>query len=495
MDFSLDIKTLEHYKRLPVPGYINEFSAEAVVPDTQEDIARVLTGVCTPLVHIKDVGGGRVNLSGDVAVTVLYIPESQSGTASLDLKIPFTAGFETGDGALPVTGVTVLGLEVSLLNPRKIQAVAEVRVDADCYVKDSLSWGAGIKETAAELHVRKRTANFKTVSSVMEKTFTVSEELAMPPGKPSPGKILACTARLRIDDAQDVGTRLIIKGAVLSGVSYVPKDGAGLEYAAFETPFSQLMDLPEEKPAGFYVTPMLTQAYADVTENDSGSGINLEVHGAAQTVYLRESELEYIDDAYSTLGELDAEYGSLQSETPLCAAPVHTSQHWTTELSRPASQVVMTGIIPGAAEYSEGTISFPVTADIVYTGDDGNIYGERARLKCECPWEGGDPGRITAVAGEAAATASGISADLRCQVDIYSFACEKSSVNAISSLAQSDEKLYKTPRPSVTVVRCDSDDLWSAAKKYRSDPEKIAACSGIEDGESAYGRVLLIPKC
>ena len=28
-----------------------------------------------------------------------------------------------------------------------------------------------------------------------------------------------------------------------------------------------------------------------------------------------------------------------------------------------------------------------------------------------------------------------------------------------------------------------------------TDPEKIAACSGIEDGESAYGRVLLIPKC
>lgn len=60
---------------------------------------------------------------------------------------------------------------------------------------------------------------------VTEKTFIVSDDLALPAGKPAPERILSVSAELRVTDTQDIGGKLIVKGAVRTCVYYLPQNG------------------------------------------------------------------------------------------------------------------------------------------------------------------------------------------------------------------------------------------------------------------------------
>ena len=125
-----------------------------------------------------------------------------------------------------------------MLNPRKILARCEVRIECTVYAKDELVWFDALSEECESVHIHTAARQIDIASLVSEKTFTVSDELAMPPGKPAPGTILTSCVSLRADDNQVVGEKLIVKGTAISRMFYLPENGENLEYAVFETPFS-----------------------------------------------------------------------------------------------------------------------------------------------------------------------------------------------------------------------------------------------------------------
>ena len=74
MDFSLKQNSLSCYQKLAVLSGAVDCTAESVVPDTQEDILRILGTAGFAAVRTKNAADGVVSVTGVVMASVLYVP-------------------------------------------------------------------------------------------------------------------------------------------------------------------------------------------------------------------------------------------------------------------------------------------------------------------------------------------------------------------------------------------------------------------------------------
>ena len=123
---------------------------------------------------------------------------------------------------------------------------------------------------------------------------------------------------------------------------------------------------------------------------------------------------------------------------------------------------------------------------------DGGTYGETFSLTAEAETDAG----LQAVSAEvisAAVIPAGMGLEIRLQARFIMRRADAAAVSALSSAAVQDEPDSAGRRPSVTVIRADSDDLWLIAKKYRADADEILKCNQLDGSEALCGRILLIP--
>ncbi len=490
MDFSLKQNSLSCYQKLAVLSGAVDCTAESVVPDTQEDILRILGTAGFAAVRTKNAADGVVSVTGEVMASVLYVPESGEGAAALSVNVPFS--FEQrccAEGeVLPVASVRLMALEARLLNPRKVLVRATVCVETVLYASSRLLWyspdegGAG-----ACLRVKTAVASVSVVTAVTEKTFLVSDVLPLPAGKPAPAKILGTASVLRVTDAQSVGGKLIVKGMVRTVAHYLSAEG-GLECVSAETAFSQLVETGGG--TDFTVTPLLTDAFVErLSAVDGSSPLSLEVHGVLQVAVREKREIEYITDAYCVGRPLTAERAMLTAETDPACAVTRAAARGQFELQRPCTGVVSVNVLAGAAAAQDGKASVSLTAELLYLADGGGLYGERFSLTAAADCDGG----AIAVAGaEAVAVPAGMSVELRAQVDFTLTTAGSVQLAVVSALSSPDDVPPRT-RPSVTVIRTGETDLWTLAKAFGADEDEILRCNGLEEREIPQGVILLIP--
>ncbi len=490
MDFSLKQYSADYYKRLPGTASVSEYTADAVVPDTQEDIARIIGVTGCAKVRSKDARAGTAMLTGEVSACVMYVPESGQGVSVLNVAVPFTAEqpFAGGDDALPVSSVRLTSLSAGMLNPRKVLVKAELGSTSDVYVKSVLNW-YGEPEDGRENGLRVRCAQTGVMlpAAVVEKSFVVSDELQLPAGKPAPDKLLAAGAEVRITETQNVGGKLIMKGVVRTEMFYAPSDGGMPEYAAAETQFSQLMETAGGE--AFEITPMLTDAYIELVTSGSGeAAVSLEAHIVAQTVCMTNVDISYISDAYCVRSPLSVQRESICAQSEVSCEALHAAARAQFEFQRPCAAVVGTQAWTGRMT---GSAAAELIISVMYQADDGLLYADAFRMtvETECP----EGCVCTAVAvTDLAAIPAGMSVEVRVQADFTVRRAASMEISAVVA-AQTDDDAPIGRRPSVTVVRAETDDLWLIAKKYRSDADDIAACNGIEGQDITAGMILLIP--
>ena len=94
MDISLERGFLSSFKLIGSAKKVCDVSSDIVVPDTREDILRVIMTNADYSIRSKDVESGRVVVHGELKATVVYVPESGDGLSTLGTNIPFECEFE-----------------------------------------------------------------------------------------------------------------------------------------------------------------------------------------------------------------------------------------------------------------------------------------------------------------------------------------------------------------------------------------------------------------
>ena len=472
-------------------------SAESVVPDTDDDIARIAAVQTWLLLKSKDVSGRGVFVSGEACACVLYIAEGLQKVSFVKLSKPFSIDYELPESEqTPEAQIAlrILASEARIVNPRKLSVSFDIAGELSCYVSETLAAAVTLPPESESLHLRFETEDLTVPGAVTEKTFVLNEQFQFPGGKPRPSRIVSQSAELLIGDCQLVGKKLIVKGSVELTVWYLSEEVPYPLTAAFTAPFSQIVDIGRESMAFCCAQPEITGAYFDLIDTIQGEkALDMELHAVLQVATYTGQNVRSVADAYSNRMRCQLQ---MQQETIETASGLRTLRLNADEkLPIPEDCADVLSMFPGLSRLSreQGKLSAAVNVDIVYRTKEGELSSVRRSIAVAGETEASD--RILQVRlcdGILRPEDGAVDAHLTIELTCLGLETrELSRVGGVTLLE--DEPVERETIPSLTLVRAEGESLWELAKTYRSSEEEIRKAN--PDVEELRGKMLLIPSC
>lgn len=497
MNLNLHEHTIEWYKPIYNKGITKEETVEAIVSDTLPDVEAVVDTQFAALIRGKEAESGRVTVSGILTADIVYVPENGGEFCRHHVEHPFSVQddcVEISQSCRIVSCVTILKAETVILNSRKLQIRAELKVDTACYASEKLPIHDLTAEEAepAALVLKAAEHNISYIRGITEKTFVLEDVYT-----PQIDEVLHTDAVLSCEEIQRVGTKLIVKAAAdltLMGV----RDG-DLVTEKFTVPFSQILETDwESECADADVKMMLTGIYTNSSDElDSKSGVAVEIHGVIQCVCCDTAEIKCVEDLYST--KYETEMKPVETNMIVCGPKRQISGSFreNIEIHDPVERVITVSASAGEAVRDENTI-LPVYVHLCYLSTDGTVHSLQKRFAFQV----NDPacleaGRaLSCVVKDAVGAISANGVEVRAGVQIC---CREMCERQISSVSQVswDETVCidVSEQPSVVLRRVGAgESLWQIARDYHSAPEMIRAVNHLENDRLPEKCMLLIPK-
>lgn len=485
-------KSFEYSERL-------DQGLESVVPDTMPDIGRIVFVDGTVIIREKEASTDRVSLSAGVAATVLYLPEDGGVLRRLSVAMPIDINLDAPGvtaESYPVAMLGLASLDARILNPRKIVLRAAVDVRLSCWDRAELCFFR-VGEDCPEAEILEETLNINPVVCVKEKTFTITEDFALPPGKPPVGEILCRRTELIPGELRAVGSKLVLKATARVTLIYAPVEPGAVESVSFETAFSQLIETDAELHSPDCAAHMLlTAEYIEQTgPSDAVNGFTAELHIVAQIICRSALSAVYAADCYSNSAALEVEnYPAAVESVASRRAIRETAQG---ELTIPGAVAKVNACIcrPGAPLITEGALKLPLTTEALYTDENGQLLRATGRFTLEAPLGEGETQATPRLIswGEPMALPGTRGLELRVPLEAELVCVERRSLEQIASIRCTP--LDAPPElPSVTVLLTgEGDSLWSLAKANHSSPALIRELNDLDSREPLPGTLLLIP--
>lgn len=480
------------YKKLCCTHSAAGLKEDIVVPDTMEDILRILGCRHQCRIRSKNLETDCVSVGGELDVTVLYIPETGEGIRTISAVIPFEVKLDAPGAdstSVSIIDTSVVDLEVKPINPRKVSVNADLCVTQSCYKYLDFSWAEAPDAPAEKLFIRSGEVDYQGVVLASEKMLSLEEDLQLPESIQGGEFVSACSS-LVVESSEVIGSKLIVKGRAQVEALYVVSSAP--ETAAFSIGFSQLFELPEDvKEPKVRAAGMVTGQYFEPL----GEKLAADIRGAIQIVCTEQQHISCIDDAYACGMELSM--NSIQFKYLSAASCATRDENISLSYNSDygVSRVLCSHASCSALDIGEGQISAPVTADIIYADSEGSLRSCRVRGTAEIPYETDEgceleSARIRNIRVTAKADESVINISVNIEAEFYTVThAEVTMINDISA------EPCESGRAGASAYMCRAlnGDLWSIAKKYGSDTALIKEINALEDDESIEGRLLLIP--
>ncbi len=497
MEAKLKIADYDCYNKSFSTIQRKEESRDAVVPDTQPDIAEVLFCGGKLLIRSKDISAGRVRIEANLPACVLYRGEDGK-IYTVDVSVPVFLSAEDdkiSDEATATARLKLLGLEARALNPRKVLVNAELSAEISVYESGKFSLAEGVEE---ESHIKSRVVEkeISLIAAVTEKSFALSGELILPPAVDQGAKLIDCGCECVVDELKTVGSKLIVKGRVKSALMLINPDGE-LCHLEPVTDFSQIIDIGRELGGGAsFVWLIPSGSYCHISPESEGR-IVLEYHMVAQLVCRNDVAICCVDEAYSNQYELSPQWTELKAERVREPGRIRESFRQLFETARGLGEVMYAGAWLGVTHIEKGKLVLPLTFSAVCCDSDGPWCEKR---RCELG--------MRLPAGELELSLKSVEIiecsvlpvpggmELRIELSAELFAREEECLRPVCSIEYDEDRpLDNSSRPSLVLLRPQNgDELWDIARANCSDVRAILAANELENVPEAIGRLILIPK-
>ena len=489
MDMILDKSEINCRREIWYGTVRREEMAECVVPDTCPDFVQAALHCAQSVIRGKSAANGKVTVEAAVLCTALCLAESAPELYRMDLEVPFVLTAEVPEADEDTDIIAALELEnteIRLPNPRKLMARAELCVQLRCFNGDMLTVSC-TAQAEPGLQLLEKSCVAVTVTDVCEKTFAISDELALPPTEGEYTRILCQHVELKADDVKFVGKRLIFKGEIRIQLLLEHENSPWPICVNTSSSFSQLIELSEEAENA-ELTLCLTGAYFDLAENDSGKKIvSAEIHILAQAAAFTSREMSYIADAYSNAAECTV------SVTACCVPQARTETvlretYCGTAEAEAAEQILCAAADCTSAAADTNGVTAAVRIQCLYRGADGMmhsaVHSGSLQIAAELP---AGPCCVLLHCGEVYAVPSAGGIDLRVPVEAKLLFNSSMEVNCVTGITLT-EQTERPERPSIYLIPTpENAQLWELAKKYGSTVQLI------ESQNPEIKDVLLIP--
>lgn len=467
------------------------FHAEAVVPDTAEDVQEIVWTRGGLLLKGKEPGLHAASVTGEAWASVLYLTENgQLERIRLRKEFEIVFEAETSDpDALPHLAWYLSGLQGKLLNPRKLSVSFEVQATLRSFQRGSMLTETALPEGEWRgLHVLKEQTSALVLTAVSEKQFTLREQLPFSADQIALSQIDAEELNFALQGTEQVGSRCIVKGELQ--LQLLGRDDSKLPAkAAFRVPFSQLLDITEDALDQSSIRIEPNSVYLDWTEGSGGErSLDLEVHALLQFSSFTRRDVITIRDAYSTAMPLSAEQCDLallrSAEARTCVFSADASVPMPDDLQELLAAEAKTGPL----ERKEEIARIPLYLDILYRSSDGSLAAARRSAKLDVTDIPADAVILSQRMSSFSASQEGAEIRFSGAAEIRWERTETEKISTLSLLRLDEEQAWsRTESPSVYLVRRGGESLWNLAREYRSSEELIRSCNA-EDA-----KLLLIP--
>ena len=484
---------------------VQEETLESIVPDACPDITRIVDAGGQAFLLSRDLTAGSLRMTGNIRVSVLYIPEGEAGPRHLDVQLPFVCMVDDPaiqSGCLAIAVPRVCSADARAVNPRKIFVRAEfavsVQICRPCTCSAACQVSAGEKDGIQQ---RREEQEVTLITAVQEKPFTFSDVLSLPASRPAAQELLRSHVEPRNLDAKVIGSKLILKGEAELTALCRAADGTAFQ-TRFSLPYSQILELGgNHEDAQVLVEPAVTGLECTLQPGEPGAlAVTLEL--LAQAAVWEKQSVTLLTDLYSTKGALEPERTDFSVLHLDGWEAKRESIRQFFEHPVPVGTVVdctlSIGQVSGSREEGRWLTQASATVSVLFLGEDGALYSASYPITKTCePADGGDGGvicRCTA-GGELTAVPVTGGLEVRSELDFFFLRTRRLTCSCVEGVRELPQSGGEPERPSVVLRMVgEREELWDIAKSCASTIGDIMAANELEQASAPAGMLLLIPR-
>lgn len=470
---------------------------DAIVPDTEPDIGRILCAYASVSVKDELPQNDRILLSGTVNAVVLFRPDGQDTIRFLQIPLSF-AHIEETPGIQPDSPCFVrcqlADVSASAVNSRKVSVTATLALQVEIFAQSDVSLTEEIDpegDDALEVLYGSQTVPLLRHADVREYTVLDDIELAGAQGM----RLISARGSLRPVTCQSGEGQVTLSGEAMLSLLLLDDTGA-LQPMSQVIPYTQVLDAPGLH-ATFPTTARLSLRNLDCMLREDGV---LSVGLGVRALLLQQDEqnIQTIRDLYHLHRILNFD----TRDVSLCA--YHTDNPFVLDSSaslpvvRPVSEILMADGVCLSLDAKSASPEARVQVNLLYHDPSGALCAEQQVVSAPLPnLTLPDGARPCDLSVRVSATPSGdgniplrltISGDLVAQSQV--------PVRDITALSADTPRPPLEPAGTTLILRYihAAVPLWEIAKQYASTAHAIRQANALPDGtDTVADTMLLIP--
>ena len=479
MEVRLNTKTVSTLQQLSDQEQQTQIDLESVVPDTRDDIGRIVTVQSNVFLKSKDITSRGLTVGGELEISVLYITEDGKSLSVLRNGQGFSMDFEfpERDGEqITLAQLQLRAIEARLVNPRKLSICAEIIGKLQIFSEQQMPIEYLCPpEYAQAVHLLSEHRESCAINAVCEKSFTINEQFPFPDNSVSTAGLLYQKIQFLIGEKQLIGSRLLIKGTMELTACCLSENSNLPVSSTFSAPFSQLIELGKECMDSCEASIQLNAAYYNIVDTvGTGKVLDCEIHAVVQVQSRCTESIELVTDAYSNQYPLEMENFelSLPAAPDTQTLPITMEEH--VELPEGCTQCLAVFPTPGLPGIPDGKLCCHVTLDLLCRTAEGNFSTVKRVISTETVPEARlqtvPTVRLQNVSYRPEGGALHVHVNLSASWNEYRAQTQR----AVETLILDESApLDLASFPDLTVVRPNGESLWQLARCYHSSPEAI----------------------
>ena len=503
MELELNKQKITFYNNAYESGVIHEENSELIIPDSSPDMVRVVSSGGNAYVKEKSIEDGCVVLTGAVKGCVLYVAEGETAIRKLEINMPFCKKFEHSDickDAPCIYDVCLTSLEAREINSRKLALRAHIGLNIQCYVCESIEIAEDVaSKDEFSVEIQNKDIEFYNPAFIKERSFTIIDDIEISGANSDFEAMLKNDVSLTCTDKKLIGNKAVIKGIAHIKCTYMTKDGI-INVMTHNLPYSQIMDIDEfEENCDLCIKMNIRASDIEPSHDMSGDARYISVNILVDTALIVYTKgcITSIDDVYSTAYDICATFESLPLKKLCGHINKRVSVNETIETANSVKKILDTGIVLSHTHKNVDKIYNDAHIQIMYMGDDDEIYCAQKKCGIECDIGANKNERVICVSNIGSETASGNENKIAVQffVDYEISAIAGDKIHNLKSIDCGEMRNRAGDEATVIIKHIYSEQsLWNIAKKYNTTISEIADANGLDCSETvAAGSMLLIP--
>lgn len=473
-----------------------EQTQELRLPDSRTGQTRILGAWGQPVLRGKQWQSDRFQITGGVLAWILWEPEDGGAVQSLDTWIPFKIEWdlepENPEGVASVQ-LLLKNLDVREVSAGKLLIRAGVAALAQCWHPHTASVCMA-KDVPEDVALLRQQYPMRLPREMGEKSFTVEEQLTLPPSAPAVDKLLYAHMDPVVTDRKVIGNKIVFRGNSDLHILYLDEEGRVRNWD-FELPFSQYAELSKTYSPDAQVGVMITLTNLEAAADGEGL-VNLHAGMTGQYLVEDREMVETVADAFSPLRTVEIQH------QPLSLPGILDNRRETMggekQIPVQADGVIDAAFLPDfprqRRDGDEIGMETSGTVQMLYYDPEGKLQSGHYR------WEGNGSVKADAdtvlylqpVADQSRILPGTDGLIFRAEMPVQVTAMTGTGLPMVTGIAVGEKREPDPARPSLILRRAGKDRLWDIARSSGSTVEMICEANSLE-GEPGPEQMLLIP--